>query len=60
MKKTIDLLAIGEVLVGFYAQADGTNCQDISGDVFNTLQAASRLGLKTALVSAVYAVAQVV
>lgn len=47
--KPIDLLVIGEILLGFY----DNDQQDISGDVFNTLEMAAVLGLKTAIASAV-------
>jgi 2-dehydro-3-deoxygluconokinase len=52
-KKTLDLVAIGECLVEFAQIGPQLYRQDYSGDVLNALWMASRLGLRTGLVSSV-------
>jgi 2-dehydro-3-deoxygluconokinase len=47
----IDLIGIGECLVEFTEQQDGSFIKDYSGDVLNTLSAARRLGASCSLLS---------
>ena len=51
MNKRYDIIGIGECLIEFFEEGSHSYKQSVAGDVFNTLFYASRLGLKTGLIS---------
>ena len=53
MEKNVDLVGLGECLIEMSEAAEGLFQLGYAGDVLNTLFYASRLGLKTGLLSAI-------